>query len=419
MSDPSDEPDPRLASARWLATDDATTALDEASAALALHPRDPLAATEALRRRLPALDAARASAALEQADLTRLARERYGIASPGRLLLSRDGLEQATRPDVAARRARVLHGAGVTRVLDITGGLGFDCAALLSAGLDVTVVERDPATAVLLEHNCPGATVLHLDVTGAGVLDSLLEPLSPDDVVYADPARRDPLGPRDTTSARSRPERDPERWSPPWSFVESIPHPRVTAKVAPSFSPPTGWQAEWTSVDRGVVECAVHSWSLNPATRRAVVMAGASPTVVDADDAALPIAEHLRSWLHEPDPAIVSAGATSALRALDSELEAVDHESSWLTSARPSATPAFRSFLLIEQLTGSTRAQGRRLAALGVDRLTVKSRDVSVDPRRTLRELGVAEGPERVIIMTRRAGRAVSLLAEPAAARSA
>ena len=421
VTERTDDDPARLGLARWLTDREATGPLTGAATAVARHPRDPLAAAAALRRGLPELAPDRAAAVLEQADLGRLAGERYGIDTGGGLLLTRDGLEQATRPEVAARRARLLRDAGARRVLDITGGLGFDAAAFLAAGLTVTVVERDPVTATLLAHNCPDAVVVADDITGSGVLDALLAPLDERDVVFADPARRDPLGPRGTTSARARPERDPARWSPAWDFVEAIGHPRVTAKVAPAFTPPPGWQAEWTSVDRTVVECAVHSWPLNPAARRAVVLSGDSPTVVDADDESprLPVATHLHAWLHEPDPAVQRARVVGSLRELDDSLEAVDPESSWLTGDRPSTSAAYRSHLVVEELTGSPRAQGRRLAGLGVRRLTVKSRDVAADPRRTLRDLGVAEGPGLVLVLTRREGRVVSVLAEPAAARPA
>ncbi len=419
MTERTDDAEARLGLARWLTTAEATGPLEAADAAVGRHPRDPLAAAADLRRGLPELAPDRAAAVLEQADLARLAAERYGIDPSARLLLTRDGLEQATRPEIAARRARLLRAAGASRVLDITGGLGFDTAAFLAAGLSVTVVERDPATAALLAHNCPDAVVLAEDITGPGVLAALLASLDDHDVVFADPARRDPAAPRGTASARARPERDPARWSPAWGFVEAIRHPRVTAKVAPAFTTPPGWQAEWTSVDRTVVECAVHSWTLNPAVRRAVVMSGGSPTVVDADDdaPALPIAMGLRTWLHEPDPAVQRARAVASLRQFDDGLEEVDPESSWLTSDQPSPSPVYRSYLVVEELTGSARAQGRRLATLGVSRLTVKSRDVAADPRRTLRDLGVAEGPGLVLVLTRRNGRVVSVLAEPGAAR--
>jgi hypothetical protein len=406
----------RTEAAAWLCSADAAGPLAEARAALAARAGDPLAAGALLRRAWPELGPARAAAVLEQAELGRLARERYGIDDD--LLLTRDGLEQATRPAIAARRARLLVADGARTVLDLTGGLGFDVAAFLAAGLAVTVVERDPATALLLARNCPGAVVVADDATRPGLLPGLLAGLEPRDAVFVDPARRDPAGARDAATARARPERDPERWSPPWAFVASIPHPRVVVKTAPGFTPPRDWRAEWVSVDRSLVECTAYSWPAFPAARRAVLLQGSVVTLVDADDDAPPVpVGALGTWLHEPDPAVVRTGAVPALGAAVG-LASVGPDSSWLTSDAPSTGPALRSYHVVGELTGSARQQRRQVADLGIRRLTVKSRDVDVDPRAVLRGLGVAEGAGPVLVMTRRDGRVVSLLAEPAAARS-
>lgn len=404
--------DERATIARWLASPAAAAALEAARLVIDAHPADPLAAGSLLRRQLPALDTAQAAAALEQAALRRLARERYGIERS--LLLTRDGLEQGTRPDVADRRARRFAAAGARCVLDLTAGLGFDTSAFLAAGLAATAVERDPVVAQHLAHNCPDASVVVADATDPHVLAELLAGLTPSDIVFVDPARRDPAGPRDSASARSRPERDPERWSPPWSWVQAIRHPRVAAKVAPGLSPPPGWEAEWVSVDRTVVECSLASWALAGVARRAVVMRPPPATVVDADPAlTCPRADAIGSWVHEPDPAITRAGAVPALAAQQG-LSAVDADSSWLTGEAPSSSPALRSYLVLAELVGSARQQRRQLAGLDVSRLTVKSRDVAAEPREVLRSLGVTEGPERVLVMTRRDGRALSLLTQPA-----
>jgi hypothetical protein len=403
--------DPR---AEWLVSPAAAGPLADARTLLA--SMDPLAAGAALRARHPTLASDLAAAALEQADLAQRARSRYGLDAPG-LLLTRDGLEAATRPEVAARRARLLAAAGARGVVDLTGGLGFDASACADAGLAVTVVERDAATAAYLRHNCPAARIIPGDATDPAVLAIALTGLSPTDVVFVDPARRDPAGPRDRATGRARPERDPERWSPPWSFVAALPHPRVLAKVAPGFSPPPGWQAEWVSVGRVIVECAVASWPLLEATRQAVILDGDRPTLVRADDGDLPIAASVGAWVHEPDPAVLRAGALAAL-ASQEELAGLDPDSTWLTGGRSCSSPAVRSHLVVAELAGPTRQQRRQLADLGVQRLTVKSRDVSIEPAAVLRSLGVREGGEHVLILTRRGGRSLSLLARPAAARS-
>ncbi len=400
-----------LDTARWLASGDAASALDLARSAAA--GRDPLAAAAWLRARLPDLDPARIAAALAQADLEALARHRHGVEVP--LLLTRDGLEQATRPQVAARRAAALAAAGARRVVDLTAGLGLDTRAFLAAGLDVVAVERDPATAVLLAANAPGATVVEGDAWE--ILPTLLPTLAPTDVVFADPARRDPAGPRDNATGRARPERDPARWSPPWPKIASIAHPRVVAKVAPAFEPPAGWQGQWTSWDRVVVEGQVASWALAAADRRAVVWSRVGDaTAVDATPADplryLASDDALPPALYEPDPAVIRAGAVGAL-AVQHGLLGLDPASSWLVGRDTAPSPAMRRYVLMAELTGPTRDRRRQLTALGIDRLVVKSRDVRTDPVRVRRELAVAEGGDHVLVLTHRAGRTIHLLAAP------
>ena len=245
--------------------------------------------------------------------------------------------------------------------------------------------------------------------------------LGPEDVVFVDPARRDPAGPRDRTTGRARPERDPERWSPPWSFVAALAHPRIAAKVAPGFTPPADWAAEWVSIDRTVVECATYSWPAIHAARQAVVLSPGhgSPgqeSIVPVTPSPLRVATELGAWIHEPDPAVLRAGALADL-AQQEGMQAVDPASTWLTGDRPSTSPALRSHLVVEELRGSARQQRRRLADLAIRRATVKCRDVDVEPRQVLRSLGLTEGPGQVLALTRRDGQAVTLLVEPAAAR--
>lgn len=409
-----DDADP-AALVRWLASPAAAPALAAARTALSHHPGDPLAAGTALRSALPDLPAAEAAAVLDQATLNRRAAERGMLDHDRPLLLTRDGLEAGTRPELARRRGRLLAAAGATRVLDLTGGLGFDAAGFLAAGLDVTAVERDPSLAAMLAHNLPSATVVCADAQDAQA--DLIAGLADTDVVFADPARRDPNAARDAVTARARPERDPERWSPPWSAIAAIPHPRIAAKVAPGFDPPPGWEAEWTSIDRTVVECALFSWPISGHPRRAVVVTSTGVTVVPGDPALVPpVADDADVWLVEPDPAVLRAHALGALA--DAEgLSWLGEGSTWLTGPTASDSPALRSYLVIEAMHGSHRQQRRRLSDLGITHLTVKSRDVGLDPREVRRSLGVVEGPAHVLVMTRRDSRIVSWLTQPAAAR--
>jgi hypothetical protein len=399
----------------WLESGQAAAALRTAQRLAGDSPKDPLAAAVALRTAHPELEPGQAAAALEQAALRTVARERYGFDGD-RLLLTRDGLEQATRPDVAAYRADLLLHSGVRRVVDLTAGLGFDVGAFAAAGLAVTAVERDPRTAAFCRHNQPAADVIQADVTAPGVLDRLLAGLRPTDAVFVDPARRDTSAGRDLASGRARPERDPERWSPPWSFIRSVPHPRLAIKASPAFSPPDDWHAAWSSVDRVAVECGAYSWPVFGAARRAVIHGTDGAREVDADPTPLARACELGGWLLEPDPALERAGALSALVPLvGADLGRVDDESTWLTSdgpPEPAADGLVRSYRVVVELTGSTTDQRRALRDRSIDRLTVKSRDVRVDPLRVLRDLGCSEGRGPVLIVTRRSGRVLSVLTD-------
>jgi predicted O-methyltransferase YrrM len=393
--------------ADWLASPQGRKARERASELV--RSSEPLAAATTLRAE--GLTAEQASAALEQATLQRVAAER-GMDPGPQALLTRDGLEAATRPVVARHRAEILRTSGARRVLDLTGGLGFDTGAFLAAGLEVTALERDPVIAALLKHNHPTANVIVDDATTSGLLPRLLAELDPTDVVFVDPARRDPSAARDARTARARPERDPERWSPPMSWVASIEHARIAVKVTPGFRPTPGWQAQWVSVDRTVVECALYSWSASEHDRIAVIAQGDDVVATVPGSTAVPaIAEGLGAWLIEVDPAIISAGATDTL-ARCADARALDDGTTWLTGDRPIDHPGARGHRVLLELQGSSRDRRRQLAALGITRATVKSRDARRQPFEILRDLGIAEGPGHVIIETRLHDRTITVVAD-------
>ena len=387
-------------SGEWLVSPAGQRAL-----AMAAALPDSLAGLSALRE--AGLAPEHASAAMTQAALRREAAAKYGLT--GAWLLTRDGLEQATRPEVAAQRAGWLRQAGVECVIDATAGLGFDAHAFVEAGLSVIAIERDPGTAALLAHNVPGARVIVGDAVDI-VPDIDLASAA----VFVDPARRDHR--RSADGSRAHPERDPERWSPAWSWVQALAATaRVCAKVAPGFAVPPGWQATWTSVDRTVVDCFVASWALSDSPARAVVLSRAAGTpalVLEADPTGnLGVADRIGEFVHEPDPAVLRAGA---LGAIDGSLLRLDPEGTWLTSDAPSPSPALRSYQVVCELGGDRKGKRRELGARGITRAVVKTADVPASPASVLRELGIAEGPGAVVIACRVRGSSVLLLAEPA-----
>lgn len=398
------------APADWLAGPEGARAIAAAGALLA-SGANPLAAATALRAAPEHLTPEQASAALTQAELRRTAAERYGLAEPG--LLTRDGLEQATRPEVAAARAALIAAAHPTGVIDATAGLGFDTRALVAAltphGIPVLAIERDPEVAAFLRANVPGAEVIEGDAMA--VLPTLA--LGPDDIVFVDPARRDQR--RSADGSRAQPERDPERWSPPWSWVTSRAETtRVCAKVSPGFAPtalPAGWCAQWTSWRRTPVEAFVCSWPALPHARRA--LAADSGAVIDGDGLAESSIAPVGAWLHEVDPAVVAAGLVDELALRHARVQRIDAQPHWLTGADPLTDPLLRSYRVIAELPASSKDMRRALRARGIGSVTVKTRGGRRDADRVRGELHLdGRGAAGTIIATDAAGVPAAYLVE-------
>lgn len=288
------------ATARWLVSPDAAEALGLAGA----EP-DPasLAAAERLRR-IVAPD--RAAAVLAQAGLRRRARTKFGAAADG-LFFTADGLEQATRPAVAAWRAARFVAAGVTRVADFGCGLGTDARAFADAGMDVVAVEADPVTAVLAAANLGSrASVVAGDAVAAwpGLAGEV-------DGVFCDPARR---------TARGRSWRI-EDFTPSWAFVAGLLDGSRPACVklgpgVPDALLPDQVAAVWVSERGDLVEASL--WAGGPwaaGERSAVVLPSGARIIASRGRTLLePVARVQPGMvLYEPDPAVIRAGAVPEL----------------------------------------------------------------------------------------------------------
>ncbi|HEV2087519.1 MAG TPA: methyltransferase domain-containing protein, partial [Cryptosporangiaceae bacterium] len=207
--------------------------------------------------------------ALTQVRLRRRAVAKFG-PDAARMYFTVEGLEQATRAAVAARRAHRFVRAGVTTLADLGCGIGADLVACARAGLRVTGVERDPLTAAVARANLAAlrltdrAQVVCADTTGFD--------LTGFDGVFCDPARR----------SGGRRVFAPDAYSPPWSFLLSVAAevPACALKVAPGLDHdrvPDGVEAEWVSEGGEVVEAGLWFGPLSSARHRATVLpAGAS-----------------------------------------------------------------------------------------------------------------------------------------------
>lgn len=272
--------------------------------------------------------------AVEQVELRDKAAISWGTSGIQRQnwFFTRGGLEAASHPLVAAFHADIISRSDANAIVDLTAGLGSDSAAFIHAGLETTAVERDPNTAALLAHNLSGAKIVTADAT-------LLDPDQWDShntAIFIDPARRGTS--RSLDGARALPERDPERWSPPISFIKKLAEKfQVFVKAAPAFDPPKGWAQFVISLDANVVEMfttnattGIYAVMINSETQETSIITQNEEVLTPPQLSISP-----DGWLYELDPAITRAGLTEQV-ASEFDLTPVGTTNIWLFGA---ATP--------------------------------------------------------------------------------
>jgi len=385
--------------ARWLTSAEAAGALEAAA-----RQADPasLAAASALRAILPP---DRAAAVLQQAALRRRARAKLG-AGASAFFYTPDGLEQATRPAVSRRRAALFAERGAREVVDLGCGLGMDAVALLRAGLAVTAVERDPATAVLAAANL-AAAASEAGRPDPAVLTGDAVDLAPGllaggAAVFCDPARR-------TASVRSWRVED---LTPPWPFVAGLLDGARPACVklgpgVPAALIPDAAEAEWISDAGDVVEAAL--WAgpgATPGRRRAGV--GAAEL---ARDAALPAPAvgPVGAYLYEPDGAVIRAGLVPAVADALGARRLHDGVA-YLTADALVPTPFAEAFVVLEALPYRERELRAWVRERRVGVLEIKKRGVDVDPAALRRRLRPGGPGAATLVLTPTASGAVALV---------
>ncbi len=336
-----------------------------------------------------------------------------------------DGLEQATRPVVAARHAGRFVRAGVQAVADLGCGAGSDSLAMAAAGLQVLAVDLDPEALWALAAT---AADLELDLTTS--CRDVRTAHGP----WNDPAPAAGLGCFVDPARRSGGSRtlSPESWSPPWSWVRSVAQrvPATGAKVAPGIDHgalPAGTQTEWISVGGDVVEAGVWWGPLRegPATRRATVLAAgkgadwtrpdtpAEESLDDTDGIPAPPIGPVSAWLVEPDPAVIRAGLVSVLAAhLDGHL--LDPRIAYVAcDCEPHPGSLGATFAVLDEVPFGRKPMRAWLRARDYGDVVVKKRGINVVPedlRTALRLTG--DGPTATLVLTRTDAGPLALLVE-------
>ncbi|MFF5211740.1 methyltransferase domain-containing protein [Streptosporangium sp. NPDC000396] len=360
---------------------------------------DPVAAVTRLRK---TYDPGLTSAALTQATLRRRAREKFG-ADADLMYFTSDGLEQATRREVADHRARRI-GPG-SRIADVCCGIGGDLLALARAECTVEAVDADPLTAAIAQAN---ADALGFgDRVSVRVADATTIDPAAFDVLFADPARR---------TARGR-TFDPMAYSPPWPEVlEMVARARAAClKVAPGIPYefiPDGAEAEWVSYKGDVKEAVIWCGKLAGDTERRATLLPSGVTMTP--DPVLGRPEHgpVGRYVYEPDGAAIRAHLVAEIAAMVGG-HLLDPHIAYITGDVATRTPWASLYEVHEVLPFSLKRLRAALRERGVGNVTLKKRGSAVDLERLRRDLRLSGDKSSVVILTRIVDRPFALICTP------
>jgi THUMP domain-like len=374
--------------------------------------------------RLAGFDADLVASALTQSRLRAKGHDKFGDLADG-MLFTADGLEQATRLEIAARHAGRLRAAGISEVFDLGCGIGADAMAIAGVDLKVIAVDADEVTATVA-----GVNLRHWPAASAfiGTVEGTRLPAGDGarhSAAWLDPARRTP----GVTDANGRTRRvfNLNSISPSWSTVQSIARalPATGAKMSPSFphgAIPAGAEAQWTSLAGEVLECAIWWGPLVSRVGRSAVVIGSqgrSWTVREADagtaGGAAPVAASLAqvgAWLYEPDRAVIRAGLTGALTSVVDGFE-LDSGVGYVTSNRCVDVGYARRFAVTESMPLNVKALRAWLRDRDVGRVTIKKRGVALDADALRRQLRLSGSVEMTLVLTRVKNEQVCLVVRP------
>jgi hypothetical protein len=363
-----------------------------ADACTSYSPGSELVLVEKLRRRY---DAAVVTAAVTQASLRHRAVAKFGAGDAARMFFTPDGVEQATRSVVGTHRAdRLASALPGTSVVDLGCGIGGDLIAMARSGLRVTGVDRDPATAEAARANLAALGLPGSVVTAE--VESI--DLTPYDVVFADPARRQD----------GRRVFDRNAYSPPWSFVTSLFERTACVKLAPGIPHevvPAGVEAEWVSDSGDVKEAALWSGELASGCARRATLLGTAYGPVGVTDADAPevATGPVGRYIYEPDGAVVRAGLVTAVAAAVGG-RLLDPRIAYVTADELTPSPLASAYEVLETLPYKEKTLRAWVRSAGIGTLEIKKRGVDLDPAQLRRRLS-PKGPRVATLIVTRIGR--------------
>ncbi len=315
---------------------------------------------------------AEASVLLDQARLRRKAQAKFPNAD--RLYFMDEALEQATSRAVALYRAASFR--AFSCVADLGCGIGADTLALAEVVPRVVAVELDPVRARLADLNVAARgfadrvrviegdwTQLTLDVEAA----------------FVDPARRTVP----ERHADSRRLRGLSEMVPPISAILDLLHtvPHVAVKVAPGIDHeqvPPGAEVAFISEKGNLKEALLRFGDLRTGAQwEAVLLPGPYRLSSHMPADAIAVCEP-RTYLYEPDPAVLRAGLVTTL-ATQIGAAQIDATIAYLTTEAPMDTPFARIWHVERHGHFHLKTLNKWLRELEIGHVTLKKRGSPID----------------------------------------
>ena len=342
--------------------------------------------------------------ALTQVRLRRMAEPKFGEFAE-QMLFSQEGLEQASRLQVAALHAGRFRRAGIKHVADLGCGIGAESLAMASLDIKVSAFEKDELTAAIATFNLasfPNVKVEHADVTEVD--------LGKFEGLFFDPSRRD---------NRNRIFR-PQDFSPSFDFVLATANQKPTiGKLGPGHPHnqiPQDAEAVWVSVDGDLVELGLYFGKVRRAEiARAAVLITDSKTYEYTS--AQTTTEHavladLGEYLYEPDNSLIRSHLLGDF-AREFGLSAISPEIAYLTSDEKISSPWLKGYKVIDQIAFDKKKLSAFLNQHDIGAIQIKKRGVDVIPEQLRKELNLKGSYPGTIVITKIKDKRRVLLVEP------
>lgn len=320
----------------------------------------------------------RSQVALQVALLDKMAKKIPHFLECGGYIPRRVNFEQCSSEPAARYKQRLLSPSD--RILDMTGGLGIDTAAMASVTRHSEVLEIEPEMAAALEYNLsrllpPGRATVTCGDALARLDHTLLDDVT---MVYADPARRDMADPGRRLSSMA--DYTPAPLQILLRLQELDYGGRLLLKLSPMLD--IHWLLEQlpTCTDLHILQVGdevkelLLDLSMQPATspvtihlsivdRQGEVTSRSYPLPTSLT-AETPYATQIESYIHIPRPVLMKSGAYHLIAA-EQGISLLGPNTHLYTSPRPAPDPLYKSYRVLEEIPYSKSVlKGKALKSL-------------------------------------------------------